>query len=130
MINVVLDTNILVSGLLSSQGNPAKVVNAFRNRQFNLFYNDEIMAEYKDVLFRVRLGLNPDDINDLFSSISAFGFLLTPQTSKLSMPDEDDRIFYDTALSAKAYLITGNIRDYPDEPFIVTPAQFVDLALI
>jgi len=128
MYNAVLDTNILVSGLLSAQGNAAKIVNAVRDRQINLFYNDIIMTEYNDVLFKAKLGLNPEDIDNLLTSITSLGFLLIPKTSKFPMTDEDDRIFYDTAKTAKAYLITGNIRHYPTEPFILPPAQFVTLA--
>ena len=125
MYNAVLDTNILVSGLLSAQGNAAKIVNAVRDRQINLFYNDIIMTEYNDVLFKAKLGLNPEDIDNLLTSITSLGFLLIPKTSKFPMTDEDDRIFYDTAKTAKAYLVTGNTKHYPTEPFIITPAQFV-----
>ena len=42
------------------------------------------------------------------------------------MIDEDDRIFYDTAKTAKAYLITGNKKHYPQENFIFTPADFLE----
>jgi hypothetical protein len=41
------------------------------------------------------------------------------------MPDEDDRVFYDTAKTAGAYLIPGNTKHFPQEPFILTPAQFL-----
>ena len=73
MFNAVLDTNILVSGLLSAKGNPARIINAFRDKQFNLFYNAEIAAEYRDVLFRNRLGFRVEDINALLESIYIFG---------------------------------------------------------
>jgi len=127
MFNAVLDTNILVSGLLSAKGNPARIINAFRDKQFNLFYNAEIVAEYRDVLFRNRLGLRVEDINALLESIYIFGFPVIPYKSNQSLSDEDDRIFYDVAKTANAYLITGNIKHYPDEPFIITPAQFAAL---
>ena len=128
MMNAVLDTNILVSGLLSAKGNPARIINAFRDKQFNLFYNDEIITEYRDVLFRDRLGLHVEDVNDLLNSIYIFGFPVICARSNLLLSDEDDRIFYDVAKAAKAYLITGNIKHYPSEPFIITPAQFVALS--
>ena len=127
MLNVVLDTNILVSGLLSAYGNPAKIINAFKERRFNLFYNDEILAEYRDVLFKDRLGLPHQDINDLLEEISKIGCPVIPNTSSLPLPDEDDRIFYDTAKTANAYLVTGNIKHFPNEPFIIVPAEFVKL---
>jgi len=43
----------------------------------------------------------------------------------ISLPDESDRIFYDTACESKAILITGNKKHYPDEEFIMTPADFL-----
>jgi hypothetical protein len=45
------------------------------------------------------------------------------------MPDEDDRVFYDSAKLAGAYLITGNAKHYPAQPFVVTPAEFFRLKL-
>jgi predicted nucleic acid-binding protein len=41
--------------------------------------------------------------------------------------DEDDRVFYDTAKQAGAYLITGNTKHYPSEPFILTPSAFLGI---
>jgi len=47
--------------------------------------------------------------------------------SLIRMLDEDDRKFYDVAKSAEAFLITGNIRHYPKEPFIVSPSGFLEI---
>jgi predicted nucleic acid-binding protein len=47
------------------------------------------------------------------------------EPSIISMTDEDDRIFYDTAKASNAFLITGNIRHFPQESFILTPANFL-----
>jgi len=41
--------------------------------------------------------------------------------------DETDRIFYDTAKNTASILITGNIRHYPNEKFILTPTEFLKL---
>jgi hypothetical protein len=41
------------------------------------------------------------------------------------MPDETDRKFYDVAKATDAILITGNTKHYPNEPFVLTPAAFV-----
>ena len=43
------------------------------------------------------------------------------------MADKDDQIFYDVAIEAQAYLITGNIRHFPSKPFVVSPAHFLAL---
>jgi len=45
--------------------------------------------------------------------------------SNIPMPDESDRIFYDTAKQSGSILITGNTKHFPDEPFIMTPAEFM-----
>jgi hypothetical protein len=41
------------------------------------------------------------------------------------MPDETDRKFYDVASACGALLITGNLKHYPSEPFIISPAGFL-----
>ena len=127
MFSVVLDTIVLVSGLISTQGNSAKIIDAFRDRQLSLFYNDEIMAEYRDVLFRARLSLASGDIKELLSGISRFGISIVPGKSSFIMPDESDRIFYDTAKACGGYLVTGNAKHFPDELFIMTPARFWEI---
>jgi len=43
------------------------------------------------------------------------------------LSDEDDRCYYDTAKNFGAYLVTGNIKHYPDDPWVLTPAEFVKL---
>ena len=40
--------------------------------------------------------------------------------------DEDDRSYYEVAKLCNAILITGNKRHFPDEPFIMTPAEFLE----
>ena len=57
--------------------------------------------------------------------IQEFGKAVTPEKSDILMIDETDRVFYDTAVSSGAILITGNKKDYSNEPFILTPAEFL-----
>ena len=61
----------------------------------------------------------------LINKIVEMGIVFEPVTSLVPMPDEDDRIFYDTAKESGAFLITGNKKHYPDEPFIMTPSDFL-----
>ena len=53
------------------------------------------------------------------------GLLIEPVASTIPLPDETDRIFYDTARMSGAILVTGNIRHYPNESNIMTPAEFL-----
>jgi len=124
---IVLDTNVLVSALMSKLGNPAKIYRMFLSETVLIVFSDEIMDEYIDVLHRPHLKLSSDDVNKVINAIKLFGECIEPVPSTFPMIDEDDRIFYDVANSAGAYLITGNKRHYPDEPFIFTPADFLDL---
>ena len=127
MLNAVIDTNVLVSGLLSAHGSPAQIINALKERQFNLFYNSEILQEYSDVLYRERLGSSAIDVEDLLDEVLRAGSSVIPGVSDTPLLDEDDRVFYDTALASEAVLVTGNIRHFPAEPFIKTPADFLNM---
>jgi len=127
MIKAVIDTNVLVSGLICEFGYSAKIVNAFKDKRYIMFFCNDMIAEYRDVLSRERLGLKTKDVDDLLDSILLCGLSVIPDVSDITLPDEDDRCFYDTAKTAGAYLVTGNKKHYPNESFIVTPADFVKL---
>jgi len=127
MIKAVIDTNVLVSGLICEFGYCAKIVNVFKDKRYIMFFCYDMIAEYRDVLSRERLGLKTKDVDDLLDSILLCGLSVIPDVSDITLPDEDDRCFYDTAITAGAYLVTGNKKHYPNESFIVTPADFVKL---
>jgi len=57
-----------------------------------------------------------------------YGETSTPEKSDIPISDETDRIFLDTAMANGATLITGNKKDYPDKPFIVTPAELLRIS--
>jgi putative PIN family toxin of toxin-antitoxin system len=124
---VVLDTNILVSALLTPLGNSAKIYRMFLTRTLQVAYSSEILAEYNDVLFRPRLQIPAEEAIKVIDAIREYGELIAPPIGTYDMIDEDDRIFYDVAQSAGAYLVTGNKKHYPDEAFILSPADFLSL---
>jgi len=124
---VVIDTNIFVSALLSPMGTPAKIYRMFLTGALSLVFSTDIFEEYQDVLFRQRLHIPVNDAEMVLTVVRQYGERIEPVPSTSAMIDEDDRIFYDTAKSADAYLITENIKHYPQEPFILTPARFLEL---
>jgi putative PIN family toxin of toxin-antitoxin system len=124
---VVLDTNILVSALLSPSGNPAKIYRMFLTENLKVAYSSEIIAEYNDVLFRPYLQIPTEEAGKVLAAIQEQGKRIEPTPGTHYMVNEDDRIFYDTAKSTGSYLVTGNKKHYPDEAFIVTPAEFLSL---
>ena len=123
----VFDTNVIVSALLSRNGNPANIYRMFLAGTLTLVYCEEILIEYKDVLYRPHLKIFPSDADIVMAAISQHGERVSVITDTNPMLDEDDRIFYDTAKNTGAYLITGNIKHYPSEPFILTPSAFLAL---
>ena len=128
MINIVLDTNIIISAALSPKGNPAKILElVITDDELQIYYNAAIMAEYQEVLSREHLKLSIKTQHRIINTIKKAGILIDPPTSTMPLPDESDRIFYDTAKEVNAYLITGNLKHYPEEPHILLPARFIEI---
>ena len=127
MHKVVLDTNILVSSLIST-GPPAQIMDLVAYERIVPIYNDLILYEYWDVLSREKFKFSSDQIIRLIDGITKTGILIeNPEPSYFKMADEDDRIFFDTAWQASAYLTTGNIKHFPQKHFIVSPVKFLDI---
>ena len=129
MNNVVLDTNIIISSVISSNGNPYVIMGLVSDREIKAYYSNEILDEYKKVLAYERLKINSEKQVEIVEKIKEQGILIKPEKSDITLPDENDRIFYDTAKDANAILITGNIKHFPNEDFILTPAEFLALYL-
>jgi putative PIN family toxin of toxin-antitoxin system len=124
-LSVVLDTNILVSSLLSD-GPPALIVDRIAEGRIRPCFDTSILSEYWDVLSRPKFGFNPVQINRLVHDIITAGFGIEVSVpSAFPMLDETDRKFYDVAKATGATLITGNTKHYPNEPLVITPAQFL-----
>lgn len=110
----VLDTNVVVSGLLCAHGPPARLLDALLDDRLRLAFDDRIEAEYREVLARPRLAI-PGERRE------AFLLLLTIQQavsarplSGLPLPDPDDQPFLEVALEmAERTLVTGNLRHFP-----------------
>ena len=130
MIYAVVDTNVLVSALLSrhADASTVKVVEAFQERKFKLLFNREIFIEYYDVLFRPRLKLPEEKVQKLISQIGSEGIASNRLHSDEHFPDPKDVVFYEVAMSKEdAYLVTGNKKHFPNKPIVVTPAEMVEI---
>ena len=125
-MNVVVDTNVFVSAHIAPLGNPAKIMELFFSQQIQIFYCKNIIVEYIDVLARPALKINPVKMKKFIEILQCTGILIEPSVSTMMLPDESDRVFYDTAKESGAILITGNIKHYPENNFIMTPSQFLE----
>ena len=83
------------------------------------------MDEYTEVLARPHFGFSMSDREGLIEGFRQSGLMVNPTESDVPFIDAADRVFYDVAKASEAELITGNIKHYPQEPFIISPAAFM-----
>lgn len=129
-IIAVIDTNVLVSGMISN--NPSSptvgVLKCVDNKTIVPLFCDEILHEYDIVLHRKKFNLPEDEINAVLEEIVALGLSSSRITSNEQFPDPKDVVFYEIALSKEnSYLITGNIKHFPKVDFVVTPAEIMKI---
>lgn len=128
----VIDTNVLVSALLSSHNDAAtvKVVEKIFSEDIIPLYSEEIIAEYDNVLHREKFEFSKEAISILLAVIEQSGVLVKPSASDEILPDMKDLPFYEVVLEKQtedAYLVTGNIKHFPRKPFVVTPSQLLEI---
>jgi putative PIN family toxin of toxin-antitoxin system len=134
MTRVVLDTNIIVSALLSPRGAPAQVFSlATLDAGIQLHVSSDILAEYERVIRRPRFKLSLGEIEAALQAIRDSASLEQIASKSFACPDPGDNKFLDCAQAASAhYVVTGNARHFPRQWFgtsIVTPGQFLDEVL-
>ena len=128
----VIDTNVLVSALLSSKDDTAtvQVVSKVISGEIIPVYSNIITKEYREVLSRKRFGFSGAVIEYLLSAVEKYGILVDPSPSGITLPDMKDLLFYEVVLEKRednAYLVTGNIKHFPKEPFVVTARELLDI---
>lgn len=126
MQKVVIDTNILVSALWNPHGTPAKLLALMANNRLIPCYDAAIMLEYRVVLNRPKLNFSGHKVNEVLNEFVKRGLSVVVEQSNIPMVDESDRKFYDVFKACKAVLITGNMKHFPKESFILTAAEFLD----
>lgn len=129
-MRIVLDTNVLVSGLLSPHGKPGRVVDLVTSGRVQLLFDDRIMSEYRAVLARARFGFDPHDVAVLLAFVAREGEALSGVPLSLSLPDPDDLPFVEVAAAGHAAaLVTGNTSHFAPVPKAVvcvrSPADFL-----
>ena len=130
MIYAVIDTNVLVSALIThnSLSATAKVVRLMLEGEFTPLYESCIIEEYQEVLHRAKFKLVPGVADALVSFIKEHGIETSRTAFQESMPDEDDRVFYEVSLSIEdSFLVTGNLKHYPQTPKVISPADFLSV---
>jgi putative PIN family toxin of toxin-antitoxin system len=109
---IVLDTNVLVSGLLSSRGAPAGILNLVVNGSLILVLDTRIFDEYADVLHRKKFAFPEDAVMEILSYIKREGVFVPPPPVSFTVPDPGDLPFIEVSLHARVPVVTGNTRHF------------------
>ncbi len=114
-MRVVLDTNILVSACWKPDGLEAQVVELATSGRIAACLSTEIIAEYRDVFTRKKLAAVTDHAFVILAALEQSAVIVEPETRATGSIDEDDNRFLECAEAAGAdFLITGNLRHYPE----------------
>ena len=130
MIYAVIDTNVLVSAYITKNLTAAtsRVWAAVLQGIIIPVYSDEIIDEYTEVLHRKKFNIPEHLIKWAIDRVLMNGVHGERVPSKQNFPDPKDVVFYEVAISKKdAYLVTGNIKHFPNKPIVVTPTERVEI---
>jgi putative PIN family toxin of toxin-antitoxin system len=128
-MRVVIDTNVLVSGVMNPQG--PRIVDEVLAGAFTVLYDDRIMSEYREVLARPAFGFSLTDIDALLDFIEMTGEPVAGLRLPILLPDSRDLPFLEVAAAGRAEaVITGNTRHFKlrrgqHGVKTCTPAEFV-----
>lgn len=125
----MLDTNVIISAMLSPGGTCARVL-AAASGKFTVVLDERIVAEYLCVAGRPKLNIAPHESELILKQLESFAEKVTAPPAGISLPDETDVKFVEVALAAGAdCVVTGNGRHFPAKACrkvrILTPAQFL-----
>ena len=124
-MRIVLDTNVLLSALLTPNRKASAILDKILNGNIEIYYNENIISEYKEVLSRKKFGIPKTQISAIISFIRMKGIYVFDYTeSNKPFEDMSDKIFYDIAISKDSILITGNLVHYPKNNKVMSVTEF------
>lgn len=132
-MRVVVDTNVLVSGIINPHGLPGRVIDLVVSQAVTLLCDDRILSEYREVLLRPVFAFNRSDVEALLAWIDFTGERVTTGPVEVKLPDPTDLPFLEVAMAGLAdALVTGNAKHFTPlrgrhGVSVVSPAQFIRL---
>ena len=131
-LRIVLDTNVLVSALMGGAGPPDDVLQLLLRREAILLADSRIIAEYDEVTSRPKFNFPQWKRVGMLETIVLVAEPVIASPLRLSLPDPDDRLFIEVAVTGAAdYIITGNVKHFAPLPVslnvqVRTPRQLMD----
>ena len=127
-VYTVIDTNVLVSALLAKHADsaPVQVLDRLFSGDIIPMYNDEIIAEYNEVLRRSKFRFPENAIAFAVDALIEAGVDSLRIETVGEVSDPKDVVFYEVAMSRDdSYLVTGNIKHFPAIRRVVTPIEML-----
>lgn len=134
-VRIVLDTNVMVSALLSANGPPGIILSLVREQRVTLLMSSPMLSELRDVLHRAKLRkyLPEGTADDFISAISAVAeWVRDPLPAVNACQDPQDNMVLATAWGGAAqWVVTGDLRHLVSmgsfrNIVILTPAQALE----
>jgi uncharacterized protein len=130
-VKVVVDTNVLVAGLLSPFGPPGEIVRMIASGTLRLCFDARILTEYGEVLARPKFQFSSEQTRALLEQIKTEGLSVAGDPLPARLPDPTDEPFLEAAVAGEAdCLITGNIKHFPSAKRqgagVLSPSEFLD----
>ena len=131
MMIVVLDANVVVSGILKPHSKGAIILRLVTDGVIQLAYDLRILSEYRDVLRRPKFSFSKETIEAFLDQVEQEGVLVLAKPLKRHLPDPDDEPFLEVALSGGAKsIVTGNKRHFPRKNClgvkVLSPGEFLE----
>ena len=128
---IVVDTNVIISGLIKSFSDSSKIINLILSGKVRLAYDIRILKEYEEVLKRKKFNIDSKHIESIISQIKEEGIFISTLPLKESLPDRDDEPFLEVAFAGKIdVIITGNKKHFPHEICknitVLSPSEFLN----
>jgi len=129
-MRIVLDTNVLVAGLLSPFGPCGEIVRMVSSGEVTLALDARILTEYQEVLARPKFKFDRDKVTTILDLIEHRGAVVASSPLLNPLPDPDDEPFLEIAIAARvATLVTGNHVHFPTESCqgetVLSPTEFL-----
>jgi putative PIN family toxin of toxin-antitoxin system len=129
-MKIILDTNVLVAGLLSPFGPCAEIVRMVSSGDLTLYFDARILTEYSEVLRRAKFRFPIDKVVALLDHIEHRGHLVASTPLSNLLPDPSDQPFLEVAVAAQAVcLVTGNLTHFPPKQCqkikVLSPRDFL-----
>lgn len=126
-MNVVLDTNVLVSAMLSPGRKAYSILQTVVFGDYQMVFDSRIMDEYESVLRYEKFKFDENDIEAVLSPIKEYGIHIVARPLRsIFFNDESDRKFFEVAKASGAVLVTGNLKHFPSDPEIISVSDFCE----